>query len=69
MTDQYEKEHKQVTTWLSVQDYNSLFGLASKNNVNMAAYVRAIIVDVIQEELLLAEQSVNCISKSNQIVV
>lgn len=50
MADQYLENNRQVATWLSTKDYATLQHLAFKNNVSTAAYVRAIIVDAIEEE-------------------
>lgn len=46
------KHHKPVATWLLLKDVEMLQQLASKNNVSVAAYVRAIIVDALAEEEL-----------------
>ena len=39
-----------ICTWLTVSDYETISGLAKANGVSMAAYVRAILVDAIEEE-------------------
>ena len=39
-----------VCTWLSVQDCEKFYALAKGNGVTVAAYLRAVIVDVIEDE-------------------
>lgn len=48
--DLYGKNNKLVATWISVKDFQILEQLAHNNKVTLAAYVRAIIVDAVQEE-------------------
>ena len=43
--------HKSVATWILKSDFKALQDLAAKNNVSVAAYIRGIIVDAIQDEL------------------
>lgn len=50
MADIYDKNNKLVATWISMNDYATLQHLAFKNKVTLAAYMRAILVDAIQEE-------------------
>lgn len=47
----FDESHKLVATWISLKDFELLEQLARTNNVKLAAYVRAIIVDAIQEEI------------------
>lgn len=47
----YNTEHKFVGTWVPVKDVALLRKLATDSNVTLAAYVRAILVDAVQEEL------------------
>ena len=58
MSNLYQSPHKQVATWISLTDYEQLGQLAQANHVSIAAYVRGIIVDAIQDEA--------CISKLDQ---
>lgn len=46
----WDTRHKPVATWLRLKDYNSLQEIAERSNVGVAAYVRGIIVDAIQDE-------------------
>ena len=41
---------KPVTTWLETLDYEKFSAIAESNGVTVAAYLRAIIVDVIADE-------------------
>ena len=41
---------KPVATWLSRSDYDKFIALVDKNNVTIATYLRAIIIDIIAEE-------------------
>ena len=42
--------YKPVATWLPEKDLEQLQNLARENNVTVASYLRAIIVDVLQDE-------------------
>lgn len=46
----YEKSHKNVATWIPIKDFELLQELANKHKVRLAAYLRAIIVDALQDE-------------------
>jgi hypothetical protein len=46
----FEEANKPVTTWIPKDDYYLIRSLAEKHNITVSAYIRAIIVDVIQEE-------------------
>jgi len=48
--DVFKDKHGQVTTWIPKEDVAILQHLARENNVTMAAYLRAIIVDIIEDE-------------------
>jgi hypothetical protein len=47
----YKDNHAPITTWVPIEDMIMLQQLANRNKVTLAAYLRAIIVDIIQEEL------------------
>lgn len=49
MSDAYPL-NKSVATWLSTRDYAMLQHLAFKNKVTVSSYMRACIVDAIQDE-------------------
>lgn len=49
--------HKPVGTWLSAKDFDLLKIIAERNNVAVAAYVRGIIVDAIQDEASIKQLS------------
>ena len=51
----YDKHHKLVAAWIPVRDFETLHRLAKANNVSLAAYLRAIIVDAIDEETCIAQ--------------
>lgn len=46
----FKNRNKPVGTWVSLKDFETLQMLAKKNNVSMSLYLRAIIVDVLEEE-------------------
>ena len=46
----FEEANKPVTTWIPKDDYYLIRSLAERHNITVSAYIRAIIVDVIQEE-------------------
>ena len=48
--NEYRKTHRLVATWISDKDFDSLKSLASTNKVRLAAYVRAILIDALQDE-------------------
>ena len=59
--------HKSVATWIRHEDYAILQELAAKNKVTVATYMRAIIVDAIQDEIQIANTiAVNCIAGLNK---
>lgn len=60
MTSIFDAQHKLVAAHISIKDYQLLQQLATNNKVSIAAYVRAIIVDALQEEEI-------CISKPSSI--
>lgn len=64
----YQSPHKQVATWLSLTDYQQLGQLAQANRVSIAAYVRAIIVDAIQEESCISKSSIQLSTATSQVV-
>jgi hypothetical protein len=49
----YKDHHKHVSAWIPMRDYEVLNRLARDNKVTLAAYLRAIIVDAVEEELCL----------------
>ena len=51
----YDKHHKLVAAWVPMRDFDALHKLAKANNVSLAAYLRAIIVDAIDEENCIAQ--------------
>jgi hypothetical protein len=57
MADIYDQNNKQVSTWISMKDYAMLQHLAFKNKVTLAAYMRAILVDAVQEEVYSSQLS------------
>jgi hypothetical protein len=59
MAESWDDLHKPVGTWLSLKDFELLRQLAQANNVGVAAYVRAIIVDALQDELYINQNSIN----------
>lgn len=68
MKDLYEKHHKLVATWIPRKDFEHLEQLAKDNKVTLAAYVRAVIVDVLQEEASTI-QTINSTTELKQSVV
>ena len=44
------KQQKSVATWLSEQDFALVQSLAASNNVTIAAFLRAVIVDALNDE-------------------
>ena len=46
----YRKAHRLVATWISEKDFDLLKRLATTNRVRLSAYVRAILIDALQEE-------------------
>jgi hypothetical protein len=46
----YKTPHKPVATWITVQDYALLQHLAFKHKVRVASYIRAILIDALEEE-------------------
>ena len=48
--DIFKDKHGPITTWVPLEDLAILQQLAIKHNVTLAAYIRAIIVDIIQDE-------------------
>jgi hypothetical protein len=57
----YDKHHKLVAAWVPMRDYEALHRLAKANKVSLAAYLRAIIVDAIDEETCIAQSSAHVI--------
>ena len=47
----YEDKHKQVSTWVAMGDFRVLQSLAAQAGVTISIYLRAIIVDAVQDEL------------------
>lgn len=48
----YEARHRQVNTWVPTRDYELLVKLAALSKVKLSVYLRAIIVDAMQDERL-----------------
>ena len=48
---EYGTNHKLVAAWIPTNDFELLNQLANKHHVKISAYLRAIIVDALQEEL------------------
>ena len=48
--DIFKDKHGPVTTWVPLEDVAILQQLATKHKVTLAAYLRAIIIDIIQDE-------------------
>lgn len=48
----YEAFHHQVNTWIPTEDYKLLTELAKVHKVKLSVYLRAIIVDALQDERL-----------------
>lgn len=46
----WDKNHRPVATWIPIQDYDLLQKIARDNKVKIGEYLRAIIVDALQEE-------------------
>lgn len=42
--------YKSVATWIPLETYSSLRKIAEGHNVSIATYLRAIIIDVVDEE-------------------
>lgn len=49
MAKHYEND-KSVATWITMKDFAYLQHLAFANNVTVASYIRAIIVDALEDE-------------------
>ena len=47
------KHYKPVATWLPVDVIEALQQISELNNVSVSAYIKAIIVDAVEEELNL----------------
>lgn len=52
----YEAHHRQVNTWVSNADYELLVRLAAKHKIKLSVFLRAIIVDALQDERVLAQK-------------
>jgi hypothetical protein len=46
----FKERHRPVGAWLSLKDFELFQGLAKKNKVSVSLYLRAIIVDILEEE-------------------
>lgn len=57
MVDMLHVTHKSIATWILKTDFESLQQLAVKNNVTVAAFLRAIIVDALQDEAELVQNN------------
>jgi hypothetical protein len=64
----YKKQHKLVATWIPVQDFALLQHLAFKNKVNLATYIRAILVDALYEERELVDYTNLTIETSERFI-
>ncbi len=60
MASLFDQPHKSVATWISMKDYEILQRLAQNSKVTVSLYIRAIIVDAVQEELTIAANAVIC---------
>lgn len=59
---QYENDHRPVGTWVPNKDFQALQRLASASGVSVAVYLRAIIVDAINDEEELSSSKVRAAS-------
>lgn len=50
MSDKYEQRNRPVGTWITAAEYELFYAIAEANHVKPAAYLRAMIADVIYEE-------------------
>jgi len=50
MSDKYEQRNRPVGTWITTAEYELFCAIAQANHVKPAAYLRAMISDVIYEE-------------------
>lgn len=67
MSDQWSDSKKFVATWLSIQDFELLRTLSEADNVSVAAYIRAILVDAIQDQSTINHK--NILDQVDQFVV
>lgn len=65
MVDMLHTTHKSIATWILKTDFEQLQQLAAKNNVTIAAYLRAIIVDALQDEAELLQNNAARLSSTN----
>lgn len=66
--DQYQKNNKLVAVWVPRKDYDALLNIASLNKVNLAAYVRAIIVDAVCDELCVIQSKTSTVKVNRRAV-
>ena len=64
MPRHYGSAHKLAATWIPTKDFELLQQLAKTNKVRLSAYIRAIIVDALNEETFT-----NTIQNTNHEVV
>ena len=69
MANLYDTQHKFVGTWVPVEDVAFLSKLAKANKVSLAAYVRAIIVDAVEEERAAIPSRPKLVNSDNTIAV
>jgi len=48
----YEAHHRPVATWVTIEDFKLLQKLAEIHKLKLSVYLRAIIVDALQDERL-----------------
>ena len=53
MSTPYDNKYKNVGTFVTMNDFAMLQHLAFKSKVTVAAYIRAIIVDAVQDQLCI----------------
>ena len=51
MSNIYDGNMKSVATWIPMRDFAMLQHLAFVNKVSVAAYIRGIIIDAVQDEV------------------
>ena len=48
--ENYKQRHKLVAAWIPIGDFEFLRGRAQAHNISVSAYIRAILVDAMEDE-------------------
>ena len=68
MSEVYGSTHKLVAAWIPTNDFEMLNQLANKHNVKLSAYLRAIIVDALQDEITTISYTIHNNTTNHKVV-